>query len=99
MGSQEVPAIPVILLMIALSCFIYIFLIPDYSEYDNYAPNITEVQEVEVESELREIVGLVIIGVVLITFVSVVLIYNYRIQKKYPEPSPAPEEDSTERND
>jgi len=102
MGSQEVPARPVMLIMMALSFLIYIFLIPEYpiySEYDNYEPNIVEVQEVEVKSRLGKIVGLVISVVVLITFVSAGIICNYRLQKEYQEPSSVLEEESVERND
>jgi len=103
MGSQEVPAIPVIFLMMALSFFIYIFLIvpnsPIYSEYDNDVPYIVEVQEVEVKSRLGAIVGLVISVVVLIIFVSAGIICNYRLQKEYPEPSSVLEEDSAENNE
>jgi len=103
MNSQQVPSALVMLIMASFSFIIYIFLIvPNsslYSEYDNYEPNIVEVQEVEVESGLREIVGLVISVVVLITFVSAGIICNYRLQKKYPEPSSVPEEESAEHNE
>jgi len=102
--GEPVKAGPVMLIMAALlSFFIYIFLIPEYPfypEYDNYVPNIMEVQEVEVESELRAIVGTLIVVALPIALLVWVKIYNYRMEKKYPESSPAPEEeDSAERNE
>jgi len=101
--GEPVRAMLAILIMAALSFFIYIFMIPEYpiySEYDNYVPNITDVQqEVDAVNEWREIVSPLISVVVLITLVIAFKVYDYRTQKKYQESSSVPEAEESVRNE
>ena len=98
--DKKVQAVIVMLMMLSLSFFIYIFMIPAQyirSEQSNYGANITEVEGV-VEHSGGVGVPLAIAGTIMAIILAVEG-YARRRKKKAQEPSSIPEAEESVRNE
>jgi len=93
--DKRVQTVILMLMMLSLSFFIYIFMVPAQhirSEHNNYGANITEAEEVIVERERSGIVPLVIL--IAGTIRVIVFVYKERVhrhKKKAQESSSVPQ--------